>query len=181
VLVTTAANGLDDRASVIDAIVRQFSDRDRLAVVDVDGASEVGFDGHDLVVLGAGDPYRLLAAGRSCRLSAALTRALATGIDVVGVSGGAIALAGSIAPIVGVTPFDAPADETFEGFGLSPVLALPHDDRPERHRLHLAASARFGNAHCIVPIRDDQVLVVHPDGRVVRHDSAGASVTLEAR
>lgn len=119
-------------------------------VTVVDGADA------DLVVVGGGDPFHLLAT-----LRAAPPAWLRAGLPYVGVSAGALVAGPTLAPVVLTSPFAPPPDLGLGGLGLVDVLALPHRHRRGRAAAHAAARARFGGTVRMVELGDREAVAVH--------------------
>jgi len=163
VFVPTAANGLEDRQAIIDATLVQLERHDiEVVELDLEGVDGVGahsLDSVDAVVVGGGNPYRLLAAMGRSGFDQVVRDAVDGGLPYLGVSAGAMVAGPSLRPLVDVSPFDAPPD-VGDGVGLVPLVVLPHDGRPGRRARHARAQRRHGAQHPMVAIHDDEVVLV---------------------
>ena len=170
VFVPTAANHLSDRASTVAAVRDQLlGGHGRGAVEEVDPEVEgpdalAELDAADLLVLGGGDPYHLLDVLRRSAADVQIAAAVARGVDLVGVSAGAIVLGPSLDPIERTSPFVRPDGLDCAGLGVVDVVVLPHHDRPGRAARNHEAVDRFQHRLSVVPIRDDELVVVGPRG-----------------
>lgn len=130
----------------------------------VDPSAVLG--GVDLIVVGGGDPFALLAAARASGFDHAVGEAVARGATYVGISAGALLAGPTLAPAAVTSPF-APADGLdLSALGLVDVVVLPHDDRPGRAARHDEAAARFPDL-ALVRLRDDEGLLVDDGGHRV--------------
>jgi dipeptidase E len=163
--VPTAANGLDDRDAFV-AVFRKRLQSMGLEVIDCDvdtltmAAAEAVLDVSDALFVGGGDAFHLLARIRWGRFDRAILAAVARGLPYVGVSAGAIVAGPSLAPIMLTSPFAPAVGLSLEGLGLVDRVVLPHHDRPGRAAPHAEAMRRFGGAMHLVPLADDEALVV---------------------
>ncbi|MDY7101524.1 MAG: GNAT family N-acetyltransferase [Actinomycetota bacterium] len=167
-LVTTAANGLDDREAIVRSCREPLTERGwDLVELDLERS-----DGHELtstlagagaVVVSGGDPYRLLAAMRRSGFDRSIGLALARGVSYVGVSAGAAVAGPNLRPLLDVNPFPAPANQPLDGLGLSDTLVLSHDERTGRRERHAAAQREHGLEMRLIALRDDELLLSgHP-------------------
>lgn len=101
--------------------------------------------GVDAVHVPGGDPERLLAALQAVGLDGTLTAAVRDGLPYSGLSAGAI--------LAGPT----------HGLGLTEVVVLPHHAREGRAEAHREALARVGLRHPVVPLHDDQAVLVEDE------------------
>lgn len=167
--VPTAANGLPDRAVIIDAFRRPLVEMGwQLVDVDLDQAGEppgadAAVDGsYDAVVCSGGNPFRLLAAIQRTGFGRTIQAVLDRGGSYLGLSAGAVVAGPSLEPMRQVSPFAWPSGLDPTGLGLTSTLVLPHDDRPNRRQLHAEAQRRHGRTHRLVGITDAELCVVGP-------------------
>lgn len=168
VVVPTAANPLADRDEVVAPVRRLAAelapevDVLDLATVRPDDVDRI-VDRADLVVVGGGDPFHLLATIHRSGFGDAVRRALRRGATYVGVSAGATAVGPTLAPLVDVSPFTPPVGLDLSGPALVDLLVLPHDDRPGRRARHESALRRWGAEVPMRPLADDERVIVDPD------------------
>lgn len=122
----------------------------------------------DAVYVAGGNTFVLLEALRSGGAERALLDRVRAGLPYIGTSAGAAVTGPSIAPLALMDdPAEAPALHGFEGLGLMERTVLPHADGrlppypPETIRRTIE---RYGRTHPLVPLRDDQALLVDDDG-----------------
>lgn len=172
VWVPTAANPLPDRDAVIAGARRDL----RVAglappVVDLDAAPPAdvagALGGADTIILTGGDPFYLLDRLRVTGAGDAVVAAVARGVPFVGVSAGAIVAGPSLEPHVLTSPLVPRPGLDLRGLGLVGVAVLPHHDREGRAARHEAAAATLGDRFALLPLRDDEAVVVE-DAACVR-------------
>jgi dipeptidase E len=142
-----AAEPLADAAAIVADLRRQLERLGLRVVADGDEA--------DLLVVGGGDPFHLLA-----RMRAAPPTGLGT-LPYVGVSAGAMVAAPTLEPVTLTTPFTPPRGLDLRGLGLCDVLCLCHRHRAGRAARHRDAIARFGRALRIVELADSEAVEIH--------------------
>jgi dipeptidase E len=159
VVITTAAERLADRDEVVASLV------DRMAggpVVTVDPADDgtTAIDVAAMIAVAGGDPFHLLDTLRRSGADRAIIDRVAAGVPYLGVSAGAVVTAPSLVPLTAASPFTAPDGLELRGLGVSPVLVLPHHDRPGRAARHVEALRRHGRDVRLECLRDGDVAVV---------------------
>lgn len=162
--VPTAADRLDDTE-----FVDQFRERLRgtgLEVVDLDLDALHGDElterlrSADIVAVGGGDPFHLLERARSSGFAELVVDAVDGGTPYVGISAGAMLAGPTLEPALLTSPFEAPDGLDLTALGLVDALVLPHDDLPGRTEKHTEAVVEFTGRVRLVPLRDDQAVVV---------------------
>src|SRR6185295_11131715 len=129
--VPTAANRLDDREEMVVGFRKRLVSMDlELETVDFDElpseAIAAAIRAADVVFVGGGDPFHLLARARERGFVDVIREAVARGVPYVGVSAGAMAAGPSLEPATATSPFVAPPGTILEGFGLTELVVLPH-------------------------------------------------------
>lgn len=114
----------------------------------------------DVVFVGGGDPFHLLAAARRSGFDAAAAAFVSSGRPYVGMSAGAILVGPTLEPVTLTSPHRPAAGQPLDGVGLVEQVVLPHHDREGRAERHRVALERFGGSVTLVPLRDDEALVV---------------------
>jgi peptidase E/GNAT superfamily N-acetyltransferase len=166
VFVPTAANHLPDRGAIVEP-VRRMLDRcgARWNELDLaDAAPEAvtaSVAAADAVLVGGGDPYRLLQAARRASFGAATHELVRRGGLYCGISAGAMLAAPSLEPLRHFSPFTPPADlADLGGLNLADLLVLPHTDREGRRAEHEATLVACGRSHHLVPLNDGEAVIV---------------------
>jgi GNAT superfamily N-acetyltransferase len=127
------------------------------------------------LVLGGGDPFRLLSALRAAALLEPIRRAYQAGLPVVGQSAGALVSGPSLVPAQITSPFrPAPVADPGVDPGLNPGVdpdvdlaalrlesgvVLPHHDRHGRAGRHWQAAQRHGGRWPLQVLCDDEALI----------------------
>lgn len=167
----TGFDGAGRRAAVLPTAAEPLPDRDvivRDLFADVAAAGCVPrladladpLDDVDVLVVGGGDPYHLLARLRSTGCDARIRSAVERGVVYVGISAGAIVAGPSLLPQAVVSPFPPPEGQDLRGLGLVDVVVFPHRDRPGRAVRIAEAVARFGATFDLRPLGDRDVIVL---------------------
>jgi dipeptidase E len=176
--VPTAANRLEDREAMVAGFRKRLvSMALELEDVDLDELSSAAIAAAiraaDVVFVGGGDPFHLLARARERGFVHVVREAVARGVPYVGVSAGAMVAGPSLEPATATSPFAAPPDMPLEGFGLTELVILPHHNRPGRAARNGEAARIFGGRYALVPLRDHEAIVIE-GGPPVFVDSAGS-------
>lgn len=117
-----------------------------------------------VIVLGPGDPFYLLARLRELGLDLQLREAVSQGSVVVGIGAGAVVLGPSLDPWITASQF-APEDGVYlDGLHLTETVVLPHHDDPARVETHRAIIERYADAYPVVPLGDDEAVIVSSEG-----------------
>lgn len=117
-----------------------------------------------VIVLGPGDPFYLLARLRELGLDQQLREAVSHGSVVVGIGAGAVVLGPSLDPWIMASQF-APEDGVYlDGLHLTETVVLPHHDDPQLAEAHLAIIERYGDSYPVVPLADDEAVIVSSEG-----------------
>ena len=160
--IATAANGLDDRDDIADALRAPLSASGATIVeIDLDATESLtsaDLAGVSCVAVSGGDPFRLLAAVHRTGLDHAL-RSMGH-VDYIGMSAGAAVAGPTLAPLLGLSPFAPAPNQRLDALSLVDVVTLAHDDRPGRRSLHVDAMRTHGDAHRLVALADHQVMLV---------------------
>jgi peptidase E/L-amino acid N-acyltransferase YncA len=175
VVVPTAANELPDRDAMVASLRDTVDALDRpVELLDLDVATPADLAAVEraaAIVVGGGDPFRLLAAAQRHDFATFVNRALDRGTPYCGISAGAMLAARTLAPVPRFSPFTAPVDFDPRGLDISPLLVLPHDDRDGRRARHEVTQRAFGRDVDMLALRDDEHVLV--DGDAWRLRSAG--------
>jgi dipeptidase E len=111
----------------------------------------------DAAFVSGGSVYYLLAWMHHSGFATAITTAVSNGLIYAGVSGGAMAAAADLTPWTSISTEPLETRST-KPLGLTDALVLPHaEQRGERYR---AVIEQFGESHRLVPLRDDEALLV---------------------
>lgn len=171
-MITTAAEPLAERDEIVASLVDRLAGGD---VRTVDPASDgtAALDASAMIAVAGGDPFHLLDGLRRSGADRAILVRVAAGVPYLGVSAGAMVTARSLRPVTATGPFAAPDGLDLRGLGLSPVLVLPHHDRPGRAARHAEALRRHGRDLRLECLRDGDVAVVADHGDPVVHLADG--------
>lgn len=119
------------------------------------------------LMLGGGDPFRLLAALRSAGLIEPVRAAHRSGLPVVGQSAGAWVCGPSLRPALLSSPFQPPrgTDQAFDlrALDLMRAVVLPHHDRANRAARHWRAAQQYGRDWPLQLLCDDEALILADD------------------
>ena len=169
--VPTAAKRLDD-ADFVEKDVRHLEELGfTVGELDVAAATreEIGtaLAQAQLVFVDGGPVFYLLQQVRQSGFGELLTPVVRSGTPYVGMSAGALLVGPSLEPFSPVTREQIPDDlASFETLGLVDAVVLPHYETNEER--YAPVLADFGQTYRLVPLRDDQALIVEDgDYRVV--------------
>ena len=122
--------------------------------------------------LAGGNTFVLMAALRSSGADRVIFRRVSEGLPYIGCSAGSLAAGPSIEPASLMDdPAEAPGLVDLRGLGLTDVVVIPHANAspPETAELIQRTLATYRQDHHLVPLRDDQALLVSGgDRRIVR-------------
>ncbi|MQC16676.1 MAG: hypothetical protein DWG82_00405 [Chloroflexi bacterium] len=118
-----------------------------------------------VIILGPGDQFYLLARLRELGLDLQLREAVSHGSVVVGIGAGAVVLGPAISPWIMASQF-APEDGMYlDGLHLTETVVLPHHNDPDQAEAHAAVIERYGDTYPVVPLTDDDAVIVSSEGR----------------
>ena len=161
--VPTAAAVLPEPAIVTTADLEQLQALDfevrELDIAERPGEISAVLDWAQGVVVGGGSVFHLLEQMRVSGFDRAVRRAVRDGMPYVGVSGGAIAACGDLAPWRMVTREQLTAERRrLQGLALTDVIILPHAG--DRRARYAPVLARWVGRRRVIAIDDDQAVVV---------------------
>lgn len=155
------------------------AERDRVvglghAVVDVRltgadaGTVAEALDGVDALYVAGGNTFALLDALRSSRADAVITERVRAGLPYIGSSAGSIVAGPSAEPATLMDdPAEAPGLTDRRGLGLTDAVVVPHaDGKLPPYPLELIGRTldRYGSDHELVPLCDDEALLITGPG-----------------
>lgn len=155
------------------------TERDRVvalghAVVDVRlsgadaGTVAAALDGIDALYVAGGSTFALLDALRTSGADAVVTERVRAGLPYIGLSAGSVVAGPSIEPVSLMDdPADAPGLTDLRGLGLTDAVVVPHaDGKLPPYPLELIGRTldRYGSDHELVPLCDDEALLVTGPG-----------------
>lgn len=158
------------------------AERDRLAalghaVVDVRltgadaGAVAGALDGVDALYVAGGSTFALLDALRTSGADEVVAERVRAGLPYIGLSAGSVVAGPSIEPVSLMDdPADAPGLTGLRGLGLTDAVVVPHaDGKLPPYPLELIGRTleRYGSDHELVPLCDDEALLVTGPGWTV--------------
>lgn len=158
------------------------AERDRVAalghpLVDVrltgsdPAAVATALDGVDALYVAGGSTFALLDALRSSGADAVVVERVRAGLAYIGSSAGSVVAGPSIEPVSLMDdPADAPGLTDLRGLGLTEAVVVPHaDGKLPPYPLELIGRtlARYGDDHELVPLCDDEALLVTGPGWTV--------------
>ena len=156
-VVVDAADELPDRDNLVRDLVAVLTSAGFLpSIVRLDDVS--AFVNVEVIVVGGGNPFHLLARLRETGADARIAAAVRHGATYVGISAGAIVAGPSLEPQLLVSPFAAPDGLDLRGLGLVGVVIFPHRDRPGRADRIARAIEQFGHVYTLHPLADDELL-----------------------
>ncbi|MQC18586.1 MAG: hypothetical protein DWG80_05890 [Chloroflexi bacterium] len=167
-LVPIAAEPLDEGDAEVAAAVAAV----RAADLEVEFVAQANGDGDapppltdfHVIVLGPGDPFYLLGRLRDLGLDLELREAASRGSVIVGIGAGAVVLGPALDPWIVASEF-APEDGMYlDGLHLTETVILPHHNDPAHAESHAAIIARYGDSYPVVPLADDEAIIVSSDG-----------------
>ncbi len=122
----------------------------------------------DALYVASGSTFGLLDALRANNARQAIVDRVRAGLPYIGASAGSIVAGPSIEPASLMDdPADAPGLEDYEGLRLIPSVVIPHADGqlpPYPAELIQRTLEQFGADHELIPLRDDQALIVDAEG-----------------
>lgn len=119
----------------------------------------------DAVFLAGGNTFYLMQQLRLFGATAAMKALVAEGRTLIGASAGAVASGVSLEPIRSLDdPAAAPLLADDDGMNLVPFVPLPHAEEPLQDE-YIAIMEQYGKRFDIMPVCDDQAIVVDGDGR----------------
>lgn len=134
--------------------------------VDLDGDVPAQLGRLDVLVVTGGAPDLLGGRLRRTGADAAIRAAVEDGLAYAGISAGAMIAGPSLVPSVDAEPEDLPPAQALAGLGLTDVHVLVHHGQRGREGLHRRAMERHGERLRLVPLRDEDALLL-VDGVVV--------------
>lgn len=144
------------------------------AVVDIPltgaSAQEVAaaLDGVDALYVAGGSTFALLDALRTSGADAVITERVRAGLPYIGLSAGSIVAGPSVEPASLMDdPADAPGLTDLRGLGLTDAVVVPHaDGKLPPYPLDLIGRTldRYGSDHELVPLCDDEALLITGPG-----------------
>jgi dipeptidase E len=173
--VPDAARGFEDAPFVV-------AERDRVAalghaVVDVRlsgadaGSVAAALDGVDALYVAGGSTFALLDALRTSGADAVVAERVRAGLPYIGLSAGSVVAGPSIEPVSLMDdPADAPGLTDLRGLGLTEAVVVPHaDGKLPPYPLELIGRTldRYGSDHELVPLCDDEALLITGPGWTV--------------
>ena len=177
VYVPTAGKPLEDQS---------FNERNRAALdamgltiveLDLDGASDPidSLGSADAVFVDGGSPFFLLQAIRESGFDRTVTDAVRCGLPYVGMSAGAVVAGPDLEPMSTTSNTSlGPRLRSTVGLGLVDFVVFPHYDSPDRSAEFPDVAARFGSRFELVPLPDDQAVIVDDEGtRIVASELRG--------
>lgn len=118
----------------------------------------------DALYVASGSTFALLEALRSSRNDDVITGRVRAGLPYIGASAGSIIAGPDITPASLMDdPADGPSLQDFAGLGLIDRTVVPHADGllpPYPPELIAKTLQTYGEAHRLLPLRDDQALLV---------------------
>ncbi len=131
----------------------------------------------DALYVASGSTFALLGAMRSAGADRAIVERVRDGLPYVGTSAGAIVAGPSIEPASLMDdPHDAPGLRDTTGLQLIDAVVIPHADGklpPYPPALIERTLRRYGNSHNLIPLRDDQAMLVDDAGsRIISSPTA---------
>lgn len=125
----------------------------------------------DAVYVAGGSTFALLEALRTTGSDVVLAQRVRDGLPYIGLSAGSIIAGPDITPASLMDdPADGPALTDLSGLGLVDRTVIPHADgllAPYPPSLIAETIARYGAIHRLLPLRDDQALLVEGDRQTV--------------
>lgn len=150
----------------IDALGHSVQELSARAMSRADFASAL--DEIDALYVASGSTFGLLDALRANNARQAIIDRVRAGLPYIGASAGSIVAGPSIEPASLMDdPADAPGLEDYEGLRLIPSVVIPHADGqlpPYPAELIQRTLEQFGADHELIPLRDDQALIVDAEG-----------------
>lgn len=144
------------------------------AVVDVrlTGADArtvaAALDGVDVLYVAGGSTFALLDALRTSGADEVVVERVRGGLPYIGLSAGSIVAGPSVEPASLMDdPADAPGLTDLRGLGLTDAVVVPHaDGKLPPYPLELIGRTidRYGSDHELVPLRDDEALLITGPG-----------------
>jgi dipeptidase E len=139
----------------------------RLTGTDVE-ALAVTLDGVDALYVAGGSTFALLDAFRTSGADRLVPERVRAGLPYIGLSAGSIVAGPSIEPASLMDdPADAPGLTDLRGLGLTDAVVVPHaDGKLPPYPLELIGRTldRYGSDHELVPLCDDEALLVTGPG-----------------
>jgi len=131
----------------------------------------------DAVYVAGGSTFALLEALTITGSDVVLAERVRDGMPYIGCSAGSIIAGPDITPASLMDdPADAPSLTEFAGLGLIDRTVIPHADgllEPYPSSLIDETIARYGSSHRLLPLRDDQALLVDGDRETVIDSADG--------
>jgi dipeptidase E len=139
----------------------------RLTGADPRGVASA-LDGVDAMYVAGGSTFALLDALRTSGADAVVAERVRAGLPYIGCSAGSVVAGPSIEPVALMDdPGDAPDLTDLRGLGLTDAVVVPHaDGKLPPYPLDLIGRtlARYGPDHELVPLCDDEALLVTGPG-----------------
>ncbi len=152
--IPTAANAIAGASKLRDHVRADLSTLFPLVELDLDRQDAAPLKSAKLILVTGGDPAHLVQRLQAPRVSALLKAAIARNVPYIGISAGAIAVGPSLEPYGTKGP----------ALGLVPFVVLPHAQRADRVARNQALEQRFGGRLTLLPLRDDQAVIVDNAG-----------------
>jgi len=167
-LIPIAAEPMEDGAAEVEAAASAVRAADLnvefIAHANGDGDPPPPLTDFHVIVLGPGDPFYLLGRLRDLGLDLQLREAASRGSVIVGIGAGAVVLGPALDPWIVASAF-APEDGMYlDGLHLTETVVLPHHNDPAHAETHASIIARYGEAYPVVPLADDEAIVVSSEG-----------------
>lgn len=125
----------------------------------------------DGLYVASGSTFALLEALRISGNDAVLVRHVRAGLPYVGASAGSIIAGPDVTPASSMDdPSDGPSLDGFAGLCLIDRTVIPHADGrvpPYPPELIAEILATYGTSHALLPLHDDQALLVEDDAELV--------------
>jgi dipeptidase E len=119
----------------------------------------------DVLFVAGGNTFYLLQHVRRSGLASVLPAALERGLLYIGASAGAVIAGLDTEPVAAFDdPAAAPELTSYTGLGLAPFVVLPHYGHERYAAKYEAVIRRYRGRYPIVPLEDDQGVVVEHDG-----------------
>lgn len=119
----------------------------------------------DVLFIAGGNTFYLLRWARESGLDRVLPEALERGLLYVGASAGAIIAGPDAEPVVELDdPQAAPELSSYKGLGIVDIVVLPHFGDEKYLATYEAIIQRYKDTYTVIPLRNDQAIVVEADG-----------------
>lgn len=122
-----------------------------------------------VIFVSGGNTFYLLEKARESGFDKVIRKIVDDGVIYIGGSAGAVIAGPTIAPVARLDdPASAPNLKSFKGLNLVDFVILPHYGKEKDKVTHQQIMDEFGKSFKLLPLRDDQAVIVDDHGyRVV--------------